>query len=299
MIHFMKLKWLYFLISAAVIVPGLISLIFFGLRPSIDFTGGTLWEIEVDRSQLAVGAEEIKEVFEKEGLPAEVQSSGENRFLIRTVPLDSAQRSLFSQRLEEPTGKFTEVRFETLGPRLGSELLRKAATAVALAVLMIFAYIAYRFRNPIFGISAILAVFHDTLVLLGVFSLLGYFFGTEVDTLFVTAVLTTLSFSVHDTIVVFDRIREIRHRVDLSLEEAVDQAVGETLVRSLNNSLTIIFMLVALLVLGGITLRYFVLALLVGTIAGTYSSTFNAAPLLLVLQDLGDRISSWRNGGKS
>ncbi len=295
----MKFKWLYFLISAVVIVPGLISLIFFGLKPSIDFTGGTLWEIETVGNPPPGSGNLIKEIFRKENLSVEVQSSGEKRFLIKTVPLDSTQRSSFSLKLGNQLGKFTEIRFETLGPRLGSELLRKAAIAVAMAMLMIFAYVAYRFRNPIFGISAILAVFHDTLVLLGAFSLLGYFLGVEVDTLFVTAVLTTLSFSVHDTIVVFDRIREIRHRVDISLEGAVDQAVGETLVRSLNNSLTIIFMLIALLVLGGETLRYFVLALLIGTVTGTYSSTFNAAPLLLVLKGLGDRISSWRNAGKS
>ncbi|MDP1710321.1 MAG: protein translocase subunit SecF, partial [candidate division WWE3 bacterium] len=187
------------------------------------------------------------------------------------------------EKLKAAVGEFEELRFETLGPRLGSELLRKSAVAVALAILVLFSYIAYRFRHWLFGAAAILAVFHDTLVLLGVFSLLGYFRQIPIDTLFVTAVLTTLSFSVHDTIVVFDRIREIRRRSELSLEEAVNQAVGETLVRSLNNSLTIAFMLVALLALGGETLRYFVLALLVGTITGTYSSTFNAAPLLLVL----------------
>lgn len=295
----MKHKAIYFLISAAVIVPGLISLIFFGLKPSIDFTGGTLWEIEVGSSQPTVNRDRIKDIFGGENLSVEVQSVGEKGFLIKTVPLDSAQRSSFSRKLEERLGKFTEVRFETLGPRLGSELLRKAAVAVVMAMLVIFAYVAYRFRNPIFGISAILAVFHDTLVLLGVFSLLGYFFGIEVDTLFVTAVLTTLSFSVHDTIVVFDRIREIRRRVEIPLEEAVDQAVGETLVRSLNNSLTIIFMLIALLFLGGETLRYFVLALLIGTVTGTYSSTFNAAPLLLVLRELGAKLTSWRNAGNS
>lgn len=295
----MKHKLIYFLISAVVIVPGLISLIGVGLRPAIDFTGGTLWEISLTEGLPTESSETVKGIFEKQGLTAELQSSGENRILIKTSPLDSAQRSLLSQNLENGLGKFTEIRFETLGPRLGGELLRKAAVAVVLAMLLILAYIAYRFRNPLFGIAAILAVVHDTLVLVGTFSILGYFFGIEVDTLFVTAVLTTLSFSVHDTIVVFDRIREIRQRVEISLEGAVDQAVGETLVRSLNNSLTIIFMLIALLVLGGETLRYFVLALLIGTVTGTYSSTFNAAPLLLVLRELGDRISSWRNGGKS
>lgn len=284
MFNFMKYKSLYFLISAAVILPGVVSLLLFGFNLSIDFTGGTLWEVRlVGNGAQQAPKQELESVFEREALGAEIQSSGVNQFSIKTVPLDQNQRQSLSEKLKAAVGEFEELRFETLGPRLGSELLRKSAVAVALAILVLFSYIAYRFRHWLFGAAAILAVFHDTLVLLGVFSLLGYFRQIPIDTLFVTAVLTTLSFSVHDTIVVFDRIREIRRRSELSLEEAVNQAVGETLVRSLNNSLTIAFMLVTLLALGGETLRYFVLALLVGTITGTYSSTFNAAPLLLVL----------------
>lgn len=284
MFNFMKYKSLYFLISAAVILPGVVSLLLFGFNLSIDFTGGTLWEVRlVGNGAQQAPKQELESVFEREALGAEIQSSGVNQFSIKTVPLDQNQRQSLSEKLKAAVGEFEELRFETLGPRLGSELLRKSAVAVALAILVLFSYIAYRFRHWLFGAAAILAVFHDTLVLLGVFSLLGYFRQMPIDTLFVTAVLTTLSFSVHDTIVVFDRIREIRRRSELSLEEAVNQAVGETLVRSLNNSLTIAFMLVTLLALGGETLRYFVLALLVGTITGTYSSTFNAAPLLLVL----------------
>jgi len=287
----MKYKLLYFLISGAVILPGVISFLFFGFNLSIDFTGGTLWEVRLASSQKPVVGSGIKEIFEGEGLSAEVQFSGENQFLIKTVPLDPSQRQRLAEKLKTALGDFEELRFETLGPKLGSELLRKSAVAVALAILALFSYIAYRFRHWLFGAAAILAVFHDILVLLGVFSLLGYFRQVPIDTLFVTAVLTTLSFSMHDTIVVFDRIREIRRRSGFSLEEAINQAVGETLVRSLNNSLTIVFMLVALLLLGGETLRYFVLALLVGTITGTYSSTFNAAPLLLVLERFSRRRS--------
>lgn len=280
----MKHKWLYFLVSLLVIVPGLVSLVFFGLKPSIDFTGGTIWEIQVisDKSEGISG--EIQKVFEEKGFSAEVQSSGERRFLIKTIPLDISQRQIFAASLGEKLGDFTEVRFETVGPRLGKELLLKALLAVALAIITLLFYIAYRFRNIKFGAAAILAVLHDSLVVFGVFSLLGYFFGVEVDTLFVTAVLTTLSFSVHDTIVVFDRIREIQRKTEaVELEPVINQAVAETLVRSLNNSLTIIFMLTALFILGGETLRWFVFALLVGTITGTYSSTFTAAPLLLLL----------------
>jgi len=289
----MRFKLVYFLISLAVILPGAVSLAIFGLNPSVDFTGGTLWEIKVNSEQSTVNSEGIKNIFEEPGFSAEVQSSGERQFLIRTVPLDSTQRAYLAQKIKDAAGEFTEIRFETLGPRLGEELLRKALLAVVLATLAILLYVAYRFKNLAYGAAAILAMLHDTLVLFGVFSLLGRFAGVEVGTLFVIAVLTTLSFSVHDTIVVFDRIREIRRISNMGLEEAVDQAVGETLVRSLNNSLTIVFMLLALFVLGGESLKWFVFALLVGTISGTYSSTFNAAPLLIIWRRLSVKYG-WR-----
>jgi preprotein translocase subunit SecF len=293
MIDFMKYRLIYFVISALIIVPGIISLILFGLNPSIDFTGGALWEVRFEQSLEEGAGSKIEEVFETEGLDAEVQSSGENQFLIKTSPLDPQNHDLLANRLESSVGKFEEVRFETLGPRLGEELLRKALFAVLVAILVILAYIAYRFKHFAYGAVAILAMLHDSLVLLGVFSLLGHFFDIKVDTLFVTAVLTTLSFSVHDTIVVFDRIREILRKTSLDLESAVNQAVGETLVRSINNSLTIIFMLVSLFVLGGETLKWFVFALLVGTVSGTYSSTFTAAPLLVVWFNLSKK-RNWR-----
>ena len=284
---------LFFLISLAVILPGLVSLISFGLKPSIDFTGGTLWEIQVASDRISSGIGIVQSVFEAEKLPVEIQTAAEDRFLIKTAVVDSSQKQAIAAALKERIGEFTEIRFETLGPRLGTELLRKAAFAVVLATLAILLYVAYRFKNLAYGATAILAMFHDTLVLFGVFSLLGHFAGVEIGTLFVTAVLTTLSFSVHDTIVVFDRIREIRRNANLDLEEAVDQAVGETMVRSLNNSLTIIFMLLTLFALGGETLKWFVFALLVGTISGTYSSTFTAAPLLVVWHKLSVK-HGWR-----
>jgi len=289
----MRYKLLFFLVSLAVILPGLVSLISFGLKPSIDFTGGTLWEIQVASDRVSSGIEVVQSVFEVEKLPVEIQTAAEDRLLIKTAVVDSSQKQTIAAALKERIGDFTEIRFETLGPRLGTELLRKAAFAVVLATLAILLYVAYRFKNLAYGATAILAMFHDTLVLFGVFSLLGRFAGVEIGTLFVTAVLTTLSFSVHDTIVVFDRIREIRRNANLDLEEAVDQAVGETMVRSLNNSLTIIFMLLALFALGGETLKWFVFALLVGTVSGTYSSTFTAAPLLVVWHKLSVK-HGWR-----
>jgi preprotein translocase subunit SecF len=297
MVNFMRFRKLYFLISAAFLVPGVLSLIFFGLKQSIDFTGGTLWEIRLQGPDPAVAVEEeIEKAFGAAEIPLSSVTPAEgSRFIIRTVPLKAEEHDTLLEVFRGKLGEVEETRFETLGPTLGRELLNKAFLAVGLAVLTILAYIAYRFKDLMYGATAILAMLHDSLILLGVFSVLGYFFGVEVGALFVTAVLTTLSFSVHDTVVVFDRIREILRRdSSLGMEVAVNQAVGETLVRSLNNSLTIIFMLLALLLLGGESLRWFVFALLLGTIAGTYSSTFTAAPLLLVWGSISKRIRERR-----
>ena len=146
MINFMRYKWFFFLFSALVIGPGLISLVLFGLKPSIDFTGGTLWEIEVSQ-QSAANNEQVEQVLEEEGFSSEVQSSGENRFLIRTMPLDVSQKNLISGELLKVVGEFAEIRFETLGPRIGRELLQKALLGVVLAIFALAAYIAYRFAK--------------------------------------------------------------------------------------------------------------------------------------------------------
>jgi preprotein translocase subunit SecF len=282
--NWMRFKWLYFLLSSLVIVPGIISLVLFGLRPSIDFTGGTLLELkfqqEVDKSNY----EEIQKVIENQQVEiSSIQSAGENTILIRMKPVEREKVLAIEKDLGDKFGGTPEeIRLETVGPTLGRELLNKTVIAVVLAALVILIYVARQFRDRKFGICAILAMFHDTLVLLGSFSLLGYFFGVEVDTLFVTAMLTILSFSVHDTVVVYDRIRESQKLFpEVDFEKLADKAVTETLSRSLNNSLTIIFMLVSLLLLGGETIRWFVAALLIGTVSGTYSSTFTAVPLLV------------------
>lgn len=280
MLNFMKYYWLYFVISALVIVPGVISLARYGLKPSIDFTGGTLVELKFTEN---INQEVIRDNIPAEIEVASIQTTGDNTFLIRSKPISRAQNQLLQSQLASAAGMLNEVRYETVGPTLGQELLNKTFTAIAITALAITLFVAYRFKELKYGISAVLAMFHDTLVLLGIFSLLGHFKGVEVDTLFVTAVLTTLSFSVHDTIVVYDRIREtLKHTTRLPFTTVVNKAVAETLSRSINNSMTIIFMLLALWLLGGATTRWFVFALLVGTVTGTYSSTFTAAPLLLL-----------------
>ncbi|HUV42646.1 MAG TPA: protein translocase subunit SecF [Patescibacteria group bacterium] len=289
MIDWMKYKWLYFALSALVLVPGVVSLILFGLRPAIDFTGGSLLEL---KAQQELNPKEIDQLLiEKNFEVSAIQKSGENQILIRLQPIEKNQAGEIQSAINESFSQKTEeIRFETVGPTLGKELVRKTIWAIILAAGFILAYVAWRFKDVKFGVCAILAMFHDTFILLGSFSLLGHFLGVEIDTLFVTALLTILSFSVHDTIVVYDRIRESQKLLPRTpFREIVNKAVTETLNRSVNNSMTIIFMLIALLLLGGTTIRWFVAALLIGTISGTYSSTFTAAPLLIIWEKFAKR----------
>ncbi|KKU83529.1 protein-export membrane protein SecF [Candidatus Gottesmanbacteria bacterium RIFCSPLOWO2_01_FULL_49_10] len=281
MIRFSKYLWLYALISLFVLVPGVYSLVRYGLRPGIDFTGGTLLELSFGKT---LPEETIRSSLERSGIPfVGFQTSGTS-VLVRIKPEGSESVLQFQKEIERSASVAATVdRNETVGPILGSELLVKATFAAILAILVILAYVAYAFRNIKFGISAVIALIHDLLVVLGVFSLLGHMYAVEVDTLFVTAFLTTMSFSVHDTIVVFDRIREYRKKDDkTSFEQLSDRALTETMGRSLTNSLTIIFMLLALILLGGETIKWFIVALLVGTVSGTYSSPFIATPVLLL-----------------
>jgi len=287
---FMRYKWLYFLISAIVIVPGVFSLVRWGLKPSIDFTGGTILELQFPSKNNAQDA--IKETLKELNIDySSIQSSGENRLLIRTKPIPREDAASIIGTVAVKVGeKPVELRFDSVGPTLGKELIRKTIIGILLASSFILLYVWKQFKEPMFGVCAILAMFHDSLVLLGSFSLLGHFAGVEIDTLYATAVLTILSFSVHDTVVVYDRIRESQKKFPgVFFEDLADKAVTETLSRSVNNSLTIIFMLIALYLMGGSTIKWFVFALLIGTISGTYSSTFTAVPLLVVWEEIKNR----------
>jgi preprotein translocase subunit SecF len=282
MIRFSKYIWLYFCISALVLVPGIYSLIRYGLRPSIDFSGGTLLELKIskriDEKYIRDSAKELTIDVNS------IQRSGDQSYLIRMKPLsDNVLEPLAPRIASASSAQVSVVRKETVGPVLGAELLRKATFAALLAILAILSYVAYAFKNIKFGVAAVVALLHDLLVILGIFSLFGHFLGVEVDTLFVTAFLTTMSFSVHDTIVVFDRIREyLKRNRSASFEDLSDIALTETINRSMTNSFTIIFMLLALVLMGGETIKWFVVALLVGTVSGTYSSPFIATPVLLL-----------------
>ncbi len=292
MINFTKYIWLYFTISAIVLLSGAYSLVRFGLRPSIDFVGGTFVEMRVPSTILP---NDISASATAMGMEvSSVQRSGKDTFLVRTKTETDLRVTMFAQSIASGSA-VTVLRKETVGPVLGKELLTKAGVAAILAIAVILLYVAYAFKSIKYGVSAIVALIHDVLVVVGMFSLFGHFYGVEVDTLFVTAVLTAMSFSVHDTIVVFDRIREYLRRDRLRpFEELVNVALTETMNRSVTNSFTIIFMLVALILMGGDSIRWFIVALLIGTISGTYSSPFIATPVLLLWHRWEERKSPHR-----
>lgn len=292
--NLMKYKKIFFLISAFFLIPGLISLVFFGLRPSIDFKGGSLLEIkfiEEEKTQdyqETILKDDLEEIFSIDT----VQETGQDSLILRGQEITNEEKEIVLDLIREKFGELELLRFESVGPILGQELLKKTITAIFLVAAVIVIYIWQQFHDLKYGVSAVLAMFHDSLILLGIFSLLGHFKGVEVDALFVTAILTTLSFSIHDTVVVYNRIRELKkkHR-HLSLTEIANAAVWKTLGRSINDSITIIIMLLSLVLLGGESVRYFSLALLIGAITGTYSSSFIAVPILLVWEELANRKS--------
>lgn len=289
----LKHYWIFFVISGLIILPGLYFLARYGLKPSIDFVGGSLLEVRYTNSQENL-EDSIRSVAADFPIDT-IQRSGDSQVIIKSAYVENAQKDTFEVALEPVLGSIEELRFESVGPTLSKELLAKTLAAVVTVALIIAAYVAYRFKELRFGICAILAMFHDSLILLSIFSMLGYFLGIEVDVLFVTAVLTTLTFSVHDTIVVYDRIRELTHLYPgRSLDDIANSAVVETMSRSFNNSVTIILMLTALTLLGGATIQVFALALLIGAITGTYSSPFIAVPLLLVWERVGNSLKARR-----
>lgn len=284
----MKYKWFYFLISLALLLPGLYFLIRFGLRLSIDFTGGSLLEIQTRNE---VSPEPFREVAAAQGLELySVQPAGDNSYILRFKPLTQEQNDKFKEEINTKVEGAFEKRFETVGPTIGAELTRKSVLAVAFASACIVVYIAWAFRRipkPYspwkFGLSAVVALLHDAFVVLGVFAILGHYYHVEIDALFVTALLTIIGFSVHDSIVVFDRIRENLPKLPkATFEQVVDFSLTETIVRSLNTSITVLLVLTAMVIFGGESIRWFVVALLVGIASGTFSSIFNAAPLLVI-----------------
>lgn len=278
MLHLMKYKVWFFIGSLLIIIPGLFFIFMGGLKFGIDFTGGGLLEYKFEKP---VSADDLKSF-------GSAVASGENTYILRTPAISHDDLEKLKTQITDKLGKFEVRREENVGPTIGKELEQKALIALVISWVTIVLYITFAFRKvpkPAssfrFGVSAIAALVHDVLLLVGVFAIFGYFWHVEIDTLFVTALLTVVGFSVHDTIVVFDRVREnLPKHLSKKFEQVVDISIAQTLGRSLNTSLTVVFVLTALLLFGGVTIKWFVVALLVGIISGTYSSIFNAAAIL-------------------
>lgn len=282
------------------VVGSICTVLLWGLKLGIDFTGGSLLEAEYKTTRPSPDA--IKKALEPLALgTVVVQPSGERRVFLRfkDVSEDVHQNILAALgKAEGAQSPVAEKRFDTIGPVIGSELKRNSLLAIGFALIAIVLYIAWAFRKvskPVaswkYGLAALVALAHDVVIPVGVFALLGKMNDVEIDTLFITALLTVLGFSVHDTIVVFDRIRENLHKLRQPepFDVTVNRSVNETLVRSLNTSLTVLLVLVAVYVLGGATTKLFSLALMIGVTFGTYSSIFVASPILVIWSKWGRR----------
>ncbi len=285
----------YFLLSLLIIVPGIYFMVHSGFALGIDFAGGT--EFTVNFSHKPTQAQ-VESAVAAQSAGGSVISTGNGGYIIRTAPLTPAQQTIFENSLRSSLGPMDLQEVLEVGGTIAGETVRLALFSVALAAIVILALLTFWFRNVPggwragfqFGGSALAALLHDVFLLTGVFAILGtglHLRIGEINSLFVTAVLTVVGFSVHDTIVVFDRIREnLRVSQRLSFEQVVNISIMQTAVRSVITSFTVVLVLVAILVSGGDTLKGFALALLIGIVSGTYSSIFNAAPLLVVWRRL-------------
>lgn len=292
MIDFVGKRFWWFLISAVVLVPGIISLaIPPHLRPGIEFTSGSSitlqFEEKVEQSLLRdyLGQIGYADVI--------LQRTAEGNYLLRTREINAEKKDALLSGLKEKFGNVRALDFFSVSPIVAAETAQRAAIAVAVAAIGILIYISWAFRKvkkPFrYGVCAIIAMLHDIFVVMGVFSILGRFFNVEIDSMFIAGMLTVVGYSVHDTIVVFDRIRENSQKGipkefgdPKDFGDVVNFSLAQTLGRSLNTSLTTLFVIVALFLFGGATIKSFILVLLVGIITGTYSSIFNASQLLVV-----------------
>ena len=285
-IDFLKYKKIYFIFSAILILANLGFLIVFGLKPGIDFTGGSILEIEYKTERPS--NQEIKETLSDLDLGEVLIQPTEERGIIlkmKDISEDTHQEVL--EKLKE-NKELEERRFESIGPVIGRELKQKTKIVIILSLLAIVLYIAWAFRKisrPIpswqYGIASLIALFHDVLIPIGILSVLGKFYEVQITIPVIAALLAVLGYSINNTVVVFDRIRENLLRRAGTYQEIVNNSLNQTLTRSLNTSLTTLFVLVAIFFLGGLTLKYFALALILGIIAGTYSSLFLASPILV------------------
>lgn len=298
MIDLLGKRYIFFIISLLVIIPGMILLAIYGLPLAIDFTGGSLLEVSFGSGNPPQPADVIA-IYEGLGISnVQAQTTGEGTILARSSFLEneSLQTQIVNRMAEQFNDTVTVLRSDSVGPTIGREVAGRAMLAVAIAAVIVVIYMTFAFRgieNSLrYGICAIIAMVHDLAIVISLAVIGGRFFGWDVDSLFVTALLTVIGFSVQDKIVVFDRIRENSKSLKrLPFETLVNHSIIQTLQRSINTQLmTVEFMLLALVLFGGVTLREFAIILLVGLFSGTYSSIFIAAPILVVWEN-----KEWRN----
>ncbi|MFA6603485.1 MAG: protein translocase subunit SecF [Patescibacteria group bacterium] len=291
-----KYRNVWFTISVLLVIGSIAALLLFPLRYGIDFTGGSMMEVEFTAQIPQVSA--ISGLLNEAGYKdIVIQPLGEKGMIIRLPGVDEPTHQQILVAMKEKLGGLVEHRFESVGPTVGNELRKNAVWSLTLVLLGICSYIAFAFRKvskPVaswkYGIITLIpAIFHDVLLPIGVFAVVGHYFMAEINSAFIAALLTILGFSVHDTIVVFDRIRENLLKTNGTFEEIVERSVNETLARSINTSLTIFFPLLSIFLFGGETLKWFSMVLIIGLIAGTYSSVFLCAPLLVVMQKKSSR----------
>ncbi|PFG73956.1 protein translocase subunit SecF [Tepidiforma thermophila] len=310
MLDFAGKRWWYLGFSGVFFLAALAALAIFGLKPGIEFTSGSTFTIEF--KERTVTQAELRQAMRDLGHPeARVQQSGTNTFIVRTNELENAPSLTggagpvppgeiddIERALQERFGALERKDFATVSGSVSAEIARYATLAVIAAAVAILVYIWLAFRQLPkawrYGACAVIALVHDAVIVMGLFAVLGEFRGVEVDTAFITAILTVIGFSVHDTIVVFDRVREVVSQDPyVPFEEAVNASLTETLARSINTSVTVLLTIVAMLLIGGETIRNFLLVLLVGIVAGTYSS-IGVASQVLVAWENGDLAKLWR-----
>jgi len=327
MLKIIHKRKIFFIISGALLVASVVLLSTLGLQLGIDFTGGTLMEVEYNNGR--PDNQEVQDAIADLDLgPINIQSFGESGMIFRFKEIDEPKHQEVLNRLEENFGsgesrqgdtqslqiesdsssgislgdiqaevatdnQIVEHRFESIGPAIGQELKKKSIYAIIGVVVCIILYIAYAFRKvskPVaswkYGLTAIIALVHDILIVVGIFVVLGHFLNYEINTPFVAALLTILGYSVNDTIVIFDRIRENLPRSEENFEDTINTSVNQTITRSINTSLTTLLVLLAIYFFGGVTIKSFILALMIGVVSGTYSSIFIASPVLVVWQRL-------------
>lgn len=289
MLNIVRRRYWYFGLSLLLIIPGLIVLAISGLPLAIDFTGGSLLELQYSGD--TPSEVEIHEVYESFGVEVgTIQLTSVNSQQIRSVEINDQVRTDIEGALRERGFEFEELQFSSVSAAISQEVVQQAAFTVLLATVGIMIYLWYAFRQVPhairYGVAAILAMLHDVALVLGSGAIFDRLFGWQVDSLFLTALLTVIGFSVHDSIVVFDRIREnLLRRRDAPYEAVVNHSIVQTLDRSINTQLTAFFTLLALALFGGVSILPFVVTLMVGILSGTYSSIFNAAPILVVWEN--------------